>query len=160
MISAAKLNELFDFDFANGRIFWKQRANAPQWNARYAGKEAFTSDSFGYKRGSIGGKLYLAHRVIFAAHHGYWPDLIDHINQDRSDNRISNLRAADKRLNANNSKVRRDSATGVRGVSYYKRKACWRAYINRDGRQIHLGFYPSLDAAVSAREAANSMEPR
>ena len=155
MINASVLHELLDFDFETGRMFWKHRPSArPQWNSRYAGKEAFTGSSCGYKQGSIFGKLHQAHRVIYAAAHGVWPELIDHINQNRSDNRISNLRVANKVLNAHNSKMRVDNVSGVKGVSWFKRNACWRAYLTQGGRQIHLGYFPSIEDAAAARSAA------
>lgn len=162
MISAKQLNELIDFDFQTGRMFWKARPTArPQWNGRYAGKEAFTGNSYGYKQGAIFGKLYLAHKVIFAAAYDEWPDLIDHINQDPSDNRLENLRAANKSTNAYNSKIRGDNRSGATGVSWFQRRQCWRAYLTKMGRQIHLGYFPTLEAAIAARaNAFNHMEPK
>ncbi len=155
MISAATLHEILDFDFAAGKMFWRHRPGAsPQWNGRYAGKEAFTCANGAYKQGSIFGRLYLAHRVIYAAAHGEWPDLIDHINQDGGDNSLANLRAADKSANAYNSKVREDNRSGATGVSWFKRKACWRAYVTKMGSQIHLGYFPTIEAAVAARATA------
>lgn len=155
MIDAKKLHELLEFDFEKGRMFWKFRPDErSQWNSRYSGKEAFTSNTDGYKQGSIFGKLYLAHKVIYAAAHGVWPELIDHINQNRSDNRLCNLRSANKALNAHNSKMRVDNVSGVKGVSWFKRNACWRAYLTQGGRQIHLGYFPSIKDAAAARNAA------
>lgn len=155
MIGANTLHEIMEFDFEAGRIFWKRRpAERPQWNGRYAGKEAFTTDCTGYKQGAIFGRLYQAHRVIYAAAHGYWPVLVDHINQDRSDNRLCNLRAADKVLNAHNSKIRTDNKSGTKGVSWFRRNKCWRAYLSERGKQMHLGYFQSIDDAVRARDAA------
>lgn len=155
MISPDKLHEILDFDFATGKMVWKARPHArAQWNGRYAGKEAFTSNSCGYKQGAIFGRLYLAHKVIYAAAHGQWPDLIDHINQDRSDNRITNLRAADKSINSFNSKIRADNKSGVRGVNWFKPRRLWRAYLTNKGPQIHLGYFPTIEEAVAARAAA------
>lgn len=155
MISAKDLHEIIDFDFEAGKMFWKARPAArPQWNGRYAGKEAFTGSSYGYRQGSIFGKLYLAHKVIYAAAYDEWPDLIDHINRNPSDNRLVNLRAADKATNAHNSKVRDDNSSGTTGVSWFKRSQCWRAYLTVQGSQVHLGYFSTLDEAVAARMAA------
>lgn len=162
MISAAQLHEIMHFDFDAGKMYWKKRPNErSQWNGRYAGKEAFTGNSGGYRQGSIFGRLYLAHKVIYAAAHDEWPDLIDHINQDPSDNRLVNLRAADKATNAYNSKVRDDNSSGSTGVSWFKRSQCWRAYLTKGGAQIHLGYFPTLAEAIAARAAAfQNIEPK
>lgn len=162
MITAQKLHEIINFDFDTGRMLWKFRPDhRAQWNGRYAGKEAFTGNSDGYKQGSIFGRLYLAHKVIYAAAYDEWPDLIDHINQDRADNRLCNLRAADKVINSHNSKIRSDNTSGVKGVSWFKRNQCWRAHLTIGGVQSHLGYFQSLDDAVAARARAfQSMEPK
>jgi len=155
MIDPKILHETLDFDFTSGRMFWKHRSDAsPQWNARYAGKEAFTCVTYGYRQGQIHGKRLLAHRVIYAAAHGTWPELIDHINQDRSDNSLSNLRRADKVINAHNSKNRLDNKSGQKGVNWWPRTSRWRAYININGKQKHLGFFDKFDDAVNARQTA------
>lgn len=164
MITASSLHDILQFDFEAGKMYWRPRAHAtPQWNGRYAGKEAFTSDNGGYKRGSISGRLYLAHRVIYAAAHDEWPDLIDHINRNPRDNRLSNLRSANRAGNAYNSKIRADNVSGVSGVSWNKRRKCWRAYLTVLGSQKHLGFYENIEMAAAARSAAFdklTMEPR
>jgi hypothetical protein len=155
MIDHSILHELLEFDFDTGRMFWKKRpGERSQWNGRYAGKEAFTATALGYRQGQINGQRLQAHRVIYAAAYGEWPELIDHINQDRSDNRLSNLRSADKALNSFNSKVRSDSSTGIKGVSWSRRSNAWRAYITDAGKQVHLGFYATADDAAVARAKA------
>lgn len=163
MIGAEALHEILDFDFEAGKMYWKWRPNErSQWNGRYAGKEAFTAKVGPYRQGAIFGKLYQAHRVIFAAAHGEWPPLIDHINQNGLDNRISNLRAADKALNAYNAKVRADSQSGITGVSWFRRRAKWRAYLTKNGAQVHIGYFTTLSEASSARAKALAahIEPR
>lgn len=59
----------------------------------------------GYLETSVMGKRYLVHRLVWFYHHGVWPKLVDHINSDRTDNRIENLRAADYLENAWNTKA-------------------------------------------------------
>lgn len=163
MIDKEKLYELLEFNFETGKMYWRRRPNArSQWNGRYAGKEAFTAKRGGYFHGAIGGRLFQAHRVIYAAAHGEWPELIDHINQDTEDNRLANLRAASKSINSHNSKCRVDSRTGIKGVSWSKRQSAFRAYLTVGGKQIHLGYHPTVEAASAAREAAfrKHMEPK
>lgn len=124
---------------------------AGSWNARFAGKEAFTSvDGGGYRSGRIFNKTYRAHRVIWAIQTGAWPENeVDHINGNRADNRWSNLRAATHSQNLKNQKVRIGSPTVVAGIS--KKRGKWRARITHNGVQIHIGTYLRIEEAISAR---------
>lgn len=105
------------YDPQTGNLFWKPRDvkwfsdstrwSADQicksWNTRYANKPAFTSrDSDGYPQGHILTKSLRAHRLIWLLVHGVWPDNIDHINKDRSDNRLENLRSVTHKENMQN----------------------------------------------------------
>lgn len=80
--------------------------------------------------------------------------LVDHINQDRLDNRRSNLRPATKRLNALNAKRRRDNSSGAHGVRWHKAARKWTAEIYVRGRSIYLGLFDTIEEAISARLAA------
>jgi hypothetical protein len=153
-VEATNLSELLAYE--NGNLFWKHRENAmPRWNTRYAGKQAFTADRQGYKTGSIHNRVYQAHRVIWAMHHGRWPQgQIDHINGDRSDNRIENLREVDAFLNSQNAKRRADNTSGTAGVTFFKGRNQWTARICVNGRKHHLGYFPSAEDAAAARKEA------
>ena len=73
----------------------------------------------GYKVGSVFSKRLLAHRVAWAIYYGVWPeDCIDHINGDRSDNRISNLRDANKSTNGMNRGPQRNNSSGMKGIYF------------------------------------------
>jgi hypothetical protein len=123
---------------------------------RIKGGRAFVSlDSHGYLQGRVNGVLVLAHRAAWALHYGTWPDgQIDHINGQRDDNRLENLRIVSATDNARNAKVRSDSSTGHPGVGWHSRYNKWIARIGIKGRQKTLGYYASLADAVSARRAA------
>lgn len=108
----------------------------------------------GYKEILIYGKLYLLHRLIFLFHHGFLPEMIDHINRDRSDNRIENLRCCDNSINMHNSKVRSDSLSGYRGIHFCKVHGKWKARIQVRGKRISLGYHKDLGSAISARAKA------
>lgn len=107
----------------------------------------------GYRVISVKGKQYLAHRLAFLLMGVNCPLVVDHINRDRLDNRWTNLRGTNRGGNAKNAGLRKDSKSGYRGVSYRKSKAKWRAYIQSDGKQFHLGFYDSAELAYAARQA-------
>ena len=162
------LKKLLCYEPDNGKLFWKERDisffqsgkqsaqhNCRIWNAKFAGREAFTAISKGYRVGALLGQNYLAHRVIWALCFGTFPDnQIDHINGDRSDNRLENLRSVSNRENCKNQGSRSDNSTGVTGVYWFKRDSRWVASICADGTQIHLGYFDKFDDAVSARKAA------
>ena len=82
---------------------------------------------------------------------GSWPDVqIDHANGDRSDNRWANLRLATQRQNNANSRVRRNSKTGLRGVHLHE-TGLYRAYISKPGKSItHLGYFKTPEEAYAA----------
>lgn len=75
----------------------------------------------------------------------------DHINRDIFDNRIENLRVCTKKNNSRNCNISKNNTSGVTGVAWKKDKNKWKAYINNDGKQIHLGYYEDFDDAVKAR---------
>ncbi len=90
------------------------------------------------------------HREILGLVHGDGI-MVDHINRNGLDNRKTNLRIADKRINTLNSKTRSDSTTGITGVSANRDK--WRAYTYRDGKQVSLGTFDTIEEATHARQS-------
>lgn len=140
-----------------GKLYWLSHPDMPgRWNTRWSGKEAFTSKtSHGYRHGSIGGKALSAHRVAWAMNHGAWPaDQLDHVNHDKSDNRIENLRVVTNAENHQNSPIRRSNTSGAVGVSRYSARDKWQAQIRCNGTHEHLGHFDSFEEAVEARRAA------
>lgn len=88
-----ELRQLVEYDPETGSLIWKQRDGNARLNSKLAGKPAFAQLSDGYLTGRIKGKNYKAHRIAWAVAYGEWPQgQIDHINGDRSDNRLPNLR--------------------------------------------------------------------
>ena len=77
-------------------------------------------------------------------------ELVDHIDLNPLNNRRSNLRLANKRKNATNSKKRSDNKSGYKGVCWSKPAKRWRAYGKRDGKQIHLGYFDTPTEAHNA----------
>lgn len=155
------LNECFRYEPTAGALVWLPRprhhfasaAIMARANTKFAGTLAGSSDTKGYIRVKfrvVGKQIdYLAHRVIWAMSAQEWPENeIDHINGDRSDNRIENLREATSADNKRNTKVRRDNSSGYKGVSRYKHK--FRARIRVDGRLINLGDFDTAEDAYGA----------
>lgn len=163
-------NELLSYNPDTGELFWKERDikwakpdgwNGAQkainiWNSKFSGKPAFTfkSKSHGYLEGAILGKGLLAHRVIWLMMTGEWPNVIDHKNGDRTDNRWGNLRSVTTTVNSQNQTCRSDNATGIRGVTYKKDRKKFYAAIKVNKQHIHLGCFKTVEEAKAARLAA------
>lgn len=168
-----QLRELMKYDPETGLLTWRERAehwfpvgaygrqhSANIFNKLFAGKPALNSvsTSTGYRRGNLFKKTTPAHRVAFAIHYGKWPEgHIDHINGDRTDNRIKNLRDVTRAENQKNQKLRSDNASGTPGVGYCKANKGWRARINVNKKSITLGYFKTKAAAVSARKDAERL---
>ena len=164
MISPETLRELLDYNPETGDLIWRERPlemfkterdwNA--WNARNAGKKAFTATiSRGYKHGTIFKNGVYAPRAAWVIHHGRWPvHNIDHINGDPSDNRIDNLRDVNQHENMRNASIPKHNKSGVIGVHWSKASNKWTAQITSGGRRIHLGVFDSKEDAISARKDA------
>lgn len=154
--------DLIDCNPIAGSIIWRFRARNlfrtenewRRWNARYAHTPALESlNGKGYLCGRIKGRAYLAHRVVWASTFGEMPNAeIDHINGDKSDNRISNLRMADRVLNCRNAARRTDNTSGATGVT--RSGNAWLARIGTGKDRITLGSFDTLDEAIAARKVA------
>ncbi len=101
----------------------------------------------GYVHVKIKEKSFKAHRLVFLLHHGYMPDIIDHIDGDKTNNRIENLRAATKAENCQNQKIRSTNKSGIKGVSFNKTYKKWSVNICRNYKIMHIGMYDDLKLA-------------
>ena len=96
----------------------------------------------------------LLHRLLWKLIYNKFPDnFIDHIDRDKSNNRLNNLREATAEQNSHNVGIRKDNTTKYTGVSMDKRCGKYRAYINIDGKQKSLGYYTTAYEAHLVREA-------
>jgi hypothetical protein len=118
------------------------------------GDKAGSLASDGYVYLCVDNKRYLAHRLAFLWVTGQWPvEFVDHVNQDRSDNRWVNLREATNAQNQHNTKLFSSNTSGVKGVCWHKGAKKWIARIRADGRRINLGLFDTVEEAKAAREA-------
>lgn len=137
------IREIYSYDSGTGWIFRDDRM--------LSGK----SCKGGYLQINIFGKMVMAHRLAWFLYYGSWPSkLIDHINGNTSDNRIDNLREASPSDNQTNGRTRRDSTSGIRGVSLRSRDNKWASYLDRNGRRVHSAQHASFLKAVQARRDA------
>lgn len=172
MVTYEIAHKLLSYCEESGRLTWKprplemfsSRRDANTWNSRYAGKDAGTI--VGHKSGKytqyrnviIRPGRYKAHRLIWLMQTGSWPSgYIDHVDGNGLNNNWSNLREATASQNAMNQKVRSDSKSGIKGVSYDKKRNMWYVYIDVDGKRKHLGRYETKDEAAAIRIAAEKI---
>lgn len=149
MITAEQLREELAYCPNTGKFVRLKRAarrvkvgDVPGWSAQ------------GYRLMNVQKKTYWAHRLAWLYVYGSWPNgQIDHINGDRSDNRIANLRDVTPSVNSQNQRrAKAHNSVGVLGV--YKHGTRFRARIRHKGRLCCLGIYDSADAAYGAYVAA------
>lgn len=146
-ISQDRLKRLLSYDQESGVFAWNEsRANIK------AGAVAGCVGIEGYIQISIDKRMYLAHRLAWLYVNGEWPDqMLDHINGNRSDNRIANLRLSNNSLNQQNTKLSVRNTSGYRGVHPLKHKKVprWAARITVNGEKISLGEFDSPEEAFS-----------
>lgn len=153
-ITAEYLRSILHYESETGIFTWKVSTSR---NVK-AGDVAGSQNGDGYMQIRVCSRSYLAHRLAWLYEHGEWPkDQIDHINRDRSDNRIENLREVTNKQNHQNRSKPSNNTSGHPGVSWDKRASKWRARIEHNQKQIHLGLFTDLEEALSARKAAEKL---
>jgi len=167
-ISVDDLFSVLSVNFEDGKLFWKPR---PRWafnssrsfsifKSKFEGREALTAyTSNGYLIGEICGERHRAHRVVWAMRNGKWPDGdIDHIDGNRSNNAILNLRECTRSENLCNKRAQINNSTGFKGVRFDKRRGVYSASIGKNGLCSYLGtFQTAAEAARAYDEAALSI---
>lgn len=135
-----------EYDWGTGVLRWKRDD-----------REVTSQDSDGYLHVNIAGKQYRAHRIAWLLHYGEWPSgIIDHINGNKADNRITNLRVVSFVENGQNRKLDARSKSGTSGVWWSPRQKAWKVYIRVNGRNIHLGYFKDKASAIAKRKAAEA----
>ena len=144
------LLSIMDYFPETGKLFWKDGLPF-----KAAGGEAGTLSKYGYVCVEVKGKHYMAHRLAWFYAHKQWPkDQIDHINHNRSDNRMTNLRQVTATENQKNSRMRKNNTSGFMGVSWHKRQRKWLVNIMIDYKHQHIGYFSDFFEACCARKSA------
>ncbi len=139
--------EKLSYDLITGVFRWRQ-----------TGKFAGCVNGTGYRLIGFNGQLYLAHRLawFYVYVYGAWPAKgLDHIDGDKLNNSIRNLREASHLENSNNTGPRKNNISGVKGVSWDAFNCKWRATINVNGKQKSLGRYVRIEDAAKAYKNAS-----
>lgn len=148
-LTQSEVREILSYDASTGRFSWKSSGRG-----RKAGQAGAIGGN-GYRQITVRGRKYQAHRLVFLYETGRFPcGDVDHINGNRDDNRLANLRSASRSLNMQNQHViQARSKSGVRGVCWHKAARKWAARIGTS----YLGLFDTIDAAASARRQAEAV---
>lgn len=107
-------------------------------------------DRRGYVKVLHEGRLVWEHRLKWFKEYGYWPDVVDHIDGDKTNNDLSNLREVSKGENNHLRPVRSDSSTKVKGV--FPNGSGFMARISKDGIKKYLGTFRTVEEASEVYE--------
>jgi hypothetical protein len=155
MVTQERLKELFDYQ--DGALICRK-------NGRSA---VIAMGVQRYERVSVDSKIQALHRMIYLWHHGHLPKTLDHIDGDRSNNKIENLREATQQQNCLNRKHHSNSKSPYKNVylqsptknSEWKRN--WVVSISIEGKRKYIGSFDDLELAdLVAMEARDKFHGR
>lgn len=138
MITQETLQE--NFEYIDGSLFFKKKQGLI---------EAGTIHHTGYRAIIFKRKWYLAHRLVWLYHHGFLPPMLDHIDGDKLNNHIDNLRVATPVQNQQNKRISKNNKTGVKGISICPKTKKWKCQITVNKKIIYLGVYDDFGEAVN-----------
>lgn len=150
------LCNILNYNPDTGKLYWKYRADRNKtWNTSFASKEAFTARD-GRKHGfyfvgTIDKKRYYKHRIIWKMVHGEDPDQIDHIDGDKQNNILSNLRNVQGFINQRNMITGKINAFGIVGVGFDKSRERYVARIST-GKYGFSKRFDTLKEAIAQRK--------
>lgn len=142
---------LFNYNPDTGILTWKN----PPRSSRFIYGAVVGYKTNGYLQVKLYGMRLYVHRIAWLMVYNDWPtDVIDHINGDRSDNRIANLRVVTNTQNSWNSKMRKNNSSGVKGVTFNSAANKWVGRIRVNGKMVHVGCFDDIEEARKAMENA------
>lgn len=132
------------FKTFNGTAFKVSKESIP-----IVEKQSWHVDSSGYVSAYVDGKMIRLHKLLMSS-----SGIVDHINRDKLDNTLENLRIANKSINAINAKISSRNISGYRGVCFDYRSSKWYARIGLNKKGIFLGYFKDIEEAYRARKNA------
>jgi hypothetical protein len=133
------------FEYKDGVLYWRIRPANCISIGDIAGGTNGTKEP--YVRVKIGKERHLIHRVIYLMHYGYMPKIVDHIDNNKSNNKIENLREVTKSQNCLNKKIRKDNLLNIKNVYFYKPNKKYAVKISINGKPQHIGYFEDLELA-------------
>lgn len=151
MIDHDELTKILHYNQETGVFTWKVKTCKKVIPNTVAG----SFNSHGYVQLKINKQFFYGHRLAWFFVYKEYPSLeIDHINGNPSDNRICNLRLANRHENNQNRIARSDSCSGIRGVFFRKDTKKWKAEIRVNKKLISLGCFDTKEKAAKVRKIA------
>ena len=142
-----EVNKLLEYK--DGGLYWKETNGR-----RKTGERAGRLSDTGYRKLGILGKEMKEHRVIFFMHHGYFPRYIDHINGNRQDNHIENLRECSSSENHHNAQKSSRNTSGYKNVHWHSINKKWFVRIKAYGVDRVFGYWDDKEFAILVAEEA------
>lgn len=140
------------FNYDNGKLLWKKTTS----NRAKVGSEAGSIQGRGYLAVGVNGTRYPVHKLIYLFHHGHMPEVVDHIDGNRLNNKIENLRGCTKAQNNMNTGSRKHNTSGCKNVFWVKSLSKWRVKVTAGKKQKYFGVYDDKELAeLIAIEARN-----
>jgi hypothetical protein len=138
------------FEYKDGHLYWKINISS-----YFAGELAGSHEAKGYWRVGFQGKSYKAHRIVWVMHGNEPVPMLDHIDGNRRNNRIENLRAADYRSNVLNSKLQKRNPHGIKGLRWRAQRNSWIGIVRLNSKTYYTkGFaYKDKDKCIEALKA-------
>ncbi len=147
-LTQARLKALLHYDPETGVFVNRVERNGRAKKGAVAG--ARTQD--GYICIQVEKQKHQAHRLAWLYVYGAWPqNEIDHLNRDRADNRIDNLRDVSRLVNSHNIGAHKGSISGQKGVAWHSRNRKWQVQMRVNGVHHYIGQFKDLHEAVNAR---------
>lgn len=158
------LLECLRYNHKTGELIWRKRPRHHfknnqafgAWNTKFSGMVA-GNEQHGYIKIKLDGKTYSAHRLAWLYTKGCWPRVIDHIDGDKSNNRIENLRDVSFQENMLNKRRSTRNKTGLSGVHWATNEGRWKAQIARGKDRRFLGTFDCFLSACCARKRAEKL---
>lgn len=142
------------FRYENGKLFYKNKTH--KFAKIQIGDEAGSLYSNGYLNVKIHKKPYAIHRLVFMMFHGFLPKTIDHIDGNKVNNKIENLRECNYVTNGYNRKIGSNNTSGYKNVTWSKRLKKWRVTLICNKKFKDFGYFEDLEfASLVAQEARN-----
>lgn len=127
------------FNYVDGELYWNKTGKLAGWTSRE-----------GYRKVGYYGS-HSVHRIIFLMFNGYLPELVDHKDRNKLNNKIENLRDISFQENILNQKVNSTSKSKIKNISWHKATNKWRVQICRNYKVMDIGYFKCLGEAIRAR---------
>lgn len=139
-------------EYKDGILYWK---SMPYKRNDLIGTEAGTLDS-DRRQITINKKHYKTHRLVYLMFHGYMPKEVDHIDNNPLNNRIENLRPANRSEQCCNTRLRKDNTSGIKGVSWDKNRNKWVVTVTKNKKTVYTNRFNDIElaqlVAIEARD--------